>query len=78
MNPQLQKRILKLLWVQIVKVPNPWLDGRDDDFRVAWEERNLDKIGLTREMSKVLFGNAVPSEDLIERGLDFLGVEKYE
>jgi len=74
--PELVREMIKLVWMQVGRMKNPWTNiamSADDDAAtqraLAWYSMQVE---LGRAMYAVVYGRAPAQEKLLRMGLDFL------
>jgi hypothetical protein len=75
-QPELVREMIKLVWMQVGRMKNPWTNvamSADDDAAIqralTWYSMQIE---LGRAMFAVVCGGETATEKLLRRGLDFL------
>ena len=68
MTENTARRVANLLWARVLKRKNPWVYTAPTRV-LEWYQL---QVQLARELFAVVFADAVFTDDLLERSLDFI------
>lgn len=79
MNPTLLRKLSRLVWIQIGNSRNPWFasamsSSSDPTPGKLWSNWNQTQLELCQALHPVVFDNAEPDEQLVEKALAFLEI----